>query len=146
MNNEQQAQIIDDTRKHLSRIHARSVDAIYDEVRNTESLRAVYPKIGEIHPAEARERHIQHVIFSGIRNAGYFAQLETMYFEDGNNSRRIDIGVWLPDVERWFFLEVKPCSQYNGYKNVLGDARKLVADEEKSSGRAADSSLRGVRV
>lgn len=144
MNNEPQAQIAQKTKKHLERIYARCVDAISDEIRNTKSLLETYPDIGPINLSETRERHVQHVILAGIRNAGYYAQAETMYFDAGSNARRIDIGAWVPDVGRWFFLEVKPCATYRGYKNVLGDAKKLLRDEKISPDK--DNNLRGIIV
>jgi hypothetical protein len=115
--------------KHLERIHARSVDAIADEVRNIETLIKAYPSIGLTHPADEREAHVQHVVFAGLRNAGYFTMIESNYFVPRDSSRRIDLATWIPDASRWLYLEVKPCSPIGGCEEVLLDARKLLADQ-----------------
>jgi hypothetical protein len=39
------------------------------------------------------------------------------------------MAVWLPDVRAWLYLEVKPCSPYNGFQEVVWDAQKLIDDQ-----------------
>jgi hypothetical protein len=51
---------------HLKRIHSRCLEILADEWQNCSSLVAVYDKvIGDIHPAPAREIHVQSVLFAG---------------------------------------------------------------------------------
>lgn len=128
--------------KHLERILDRSIEAVVDEVRNGLTLAAIYPTLGKIHPAEGRERQIQHVVFSAIRSSGYFSLVETNYSKPRDNSRRIDIAAWLPDISRWLFLEIKPCNPLFGYENVIADAVKLINDDPVAS----EDRLRGIFV
>jgi len=128
--------------KHLKRILDRSIEAVVDEVRNGITLTAIYPSLGKIHPAEGRERQIQHVVFSAMRSSGYFSLVETNYSKPRDNSRRIDIAAWLPDLSRWLFLEVKPCNPLSGFENVIADAGKLISDDPL----ATEDRLRGIFV
>lgn len=114
---------------HLRRILARSIEAISDEVLNCASLAALYPEIGQLHPAVYHEAHAQHLLFAGLRLAGYMTIAEANYFAPADNGRRLDLAVWLPDARRWLYLEIEPCGPLYGYQNVLEDATKLVTDD-----------------
>src|SRR6202035_2518770 len=93
---------------HLSRILSRATDTIADEVLNCASIAAVYPGIGDIHPALCREAHAQSLLFAALRASGYFTLAEGAYFSPATAARRIDLTVWLSHVGRWLFLEIKP--------------------------------------
>jgi len=126
-------------RRHLKRLHQSGLHALANEARRIGVLNDLYDDFGDQHLAELREGHAQAALFEGFRADGYFAEAESYYFE-GNPRRRIDLAVWLPDVRRWLYLEVKPCGPQGGGKKVLGDAKKLLADP---SGDIRDQ-LRGV--
>jgi len=113
---------------HLRRIHLSCLDSLANEVRHGLLVKATYPGIGDIHPGEGREGHVQQLLFMGLRQAGYFTLAETSYFRGRSAGRQIDLGVWIPDVERRLFLEVKPCGPQMGDPQVRRDAKKLVDD------------------
>src|SRR5687767_253224 len=94
---------------HLIRILDRVTHIVADEVLNCSSLTAAYPGIGELHPAAGREGHGQSLLFAGLRASGYFTLAEANYSVPGSTSRQIDLALWLPDVQLWFYLEIKPC-------------------------------------
>jgi hypothetical protein len=115
---------------HLKRIHDRCLDIIADEVQNCASLAEAYGmEVGNIHPAPAREIHVQSVLFAGLRASGYFTLAGSIYDMPANKRRQIDLAIWLPDVRKWFYLEVKPCEQQGGSSNVIADAEKLKNDK-----------------
>jgi hypothetical protein len=91
------------------------------------ALNDLYDGFGDQHLAELREGHAQAVLFETFRADGYYAEAESSYFE-GEELRRVDLAVWLPDVRRWLFLEVKPCGPQSGDGNVLSDVEKLLTD------------------
>jgi hypothetical protein len=113
---------------HLNRILDRVTHIIADEVLNCSSLTSTYPGIGDLHPALGREGHGQSLLFAGLRASGYSTFAEANYFAPASNSRQIDLALWLPDIQLWLYLEVKPCGPYYGYQGVLGDAHKLIDD------------------
>jgi hypothetical protein len=126
---------------HLKRIHNRCLESISSEVQNCASLASVYgDDLGDIHPAPCREIHVQSVLFAGLRDSGYFTLAGAIYWMPANMRRQIDLAVWIPDVRRWFYLEVKPCEQQGGAANVRSDAEKL-RDDRPSDPR---DRLRGV--
>ena len=110
---------------HLNRILERVTHIIADEVLNCTSLAATYPAIGDLHPAFGREGHGQCLLFAGLRASGYFTFAEASYFAPTSTSRQIDLAVWLPDVQRWLYLELKPCGPHWGYQQVIDDAEKF---------------------
>jgi hypothetical protein len=116
------------THAHLRRILSRCIEIIADEVLNSASLSALYPMIGDLHPAVGREVHVQSLLFAGLRSSGYLTFASANYFVPASNSRQIDLAVWLPDVQRWLYLELEPCGPHFGYLSVLSDARKLIED------------------
>ena len=125
---------------HLTRILDRVTHIVADEVLNCTSLSSTYSGIGDLHPALGREGHGQSLLFAGLRASGYFTLAEENYFVPTSTSRQIDLALWLPDVQRWLYLEVKPCGPYWGYQGVIGDAQKLVNDQPQD----ARDRLRGV--
>jgi hypothetical protein len=98
--------------------------------------------IGDLHPALGREVHIQSLLFAGLRASGYLTFASANYFKPASNSRQIDLGVWLPDVKRWLYLELEPCGPHLGYLPVLADAQKLIDDNPKDD----QDKLRGLIV
>jgi hypothetical protein len=117
-----------DTHAHLCRLLDRVTAIFADEVLNCTSLSKLYPGIGDLHPAICREGHVQGLLLAGLRASGYYTVAEANYFVPSSNSRQIDLAVWLPDVARWLYLEVKPCHPLYGYQGVLDDAEKLRGD------------------
>ncbi len=113
---------------HLTRILQRFGDMVRDEVANCATLGAVYPEIGDIHPALCRERHVQGLFAQAARQAGYFAIAECNYFVPASAGRRIDLGLWLSDLRRWLYLELEPCGPQMGFQAAAVDAQKLVDD------------------
>ena len=118
---------------HLLRLLSCFNGAIYHEVNNIQSLLKIYPSIGEIHPAECREQHIQSLFFLGLRSAGYYVHSETQYFYPKSNSRRLDLACWLPEIKKWLFIELEHCSPLSGFKHVLNDAMKFKDDTQKGT-------------
>ncbi len=114
---------------HLRHILSRATDIITDEVLNCSSLAELHAmKFADVHPAFCREAHIQSLLFAGLRPAGYFTLAETTYETPTSPSRRIDLGVWLPDRDARLYLEVEQCGPQAGFQYVLRDARKLIED------------------
>jgi hypothetical protein len=125
----------------LRRVFSRALDSLTDEVLNALSLRKVYPQIGALNPAEMYETHVQHLLFAGLRLAGYYTQAETGYFAQAKR-RRLHLGVWLSDHRRWVFIEIERCPTQAGYKSVLWDATKLLQDRSN----ARRDNVRGLLV
>ena len=113
--------------RHLQRVYQSGLHALANEARRMKALDDLYDGFGDQHLAELREGHAQAVLFEGFRADGYYAEAESSYFE-GEELRRVDLAVWLPDVRRWLFLEVKPCGPQGGDGKVLADADKLLSD------------------
>jgi hypothetical protein len=93
----------------------------------------LYDRIGtlenDLQLSVCREAHIGSLLFAGLRASGYFTFAQGSYFVPRANGRQIDLTVWLPDVQRWLYLEVEPCGTQAGLGCLLPDARKLIEDD-----------------
>src|SRR5262249_27966475 len=68
-------------------------------------------------------------MFAGLQASGYLTFATANYFKPASNSRQIDLAVWLPDLQRWLYLELESCGPHLGYLPVLADAQKLIDDK-----------------
>jgi hypothetical protein len=120
------------TLAHLNRILSRCTEILSDEVLKSVAMSQLYPAIGRIHPALSRKAHVQHLLFAGLRQSGYFVLAEENYFVPASKSRQIDLAIWLPDSRVWLYLEIEPCWPLYGYQPVLVDAQKLTNTTRRS--------------
>lgn len=79
-----------------------------------------------------REMGIASSLSSHLRLAGYIVQVES-YVENGNRIRRPDFCIWLPESEKFIYLELKLCAwgdneQYR-YDYTIEEIEKLDKDE-----------------
>ena len=117
---------------HLERLLTRSAEIIADEVRACVSLTKLYDTIGNLETdlqlSICREAHFGSLLFAGLRASGYFAFAQGNYFRPKAPGRQIDLTIWLPDVQRWLYMEIEPCGTQAGLGCVPTDAKKLIDD------------------
>jgi hypothetical protein len=98
-------------------------DAIRQEARHLAIMRlcGILPNASL---TKFREYQLAFVIGSQLRQIGCDVELEA-YFYDEDRSRRPDLAIMIPSIERRLFLEIKPIGPYYGYPAAVNDIKKL---------------------
>ncbi|MCH7653773.1 MAG: hypothetical protein IIB14_08870 [Chloroflexi bacterium] len=73
---------------------------------------------------DERELGTASTIAHCLTNAGYFSRLDWYYYGK-DNQLRPDITVWLPEVQRLIFFELKRAGQGWSYNGLQQDMKKL---------------------
>ena len=73
---------------------------------------------------DERELGTASTIANYLTNAGYFSRLDWYYYGK-DNQLRPDITVWLPEVQRLIFFELKRAGQGWSYNGLQQDMKKL---------------------
>ncbi len=114
-------------KKELRLLFHALCDGLRQEVRQRHNLALMIPGYDSSLINE-REIGVTSSLAWHLRLAGFVVQIDT-YVKDGDSKRRPDFGIWLPDSQKYIYLEFKLAAWGSGfpydYARAIKDIDKL---------------------